>query len=176
MRANNLPLNETILWEKAISYEKEVGVYEFNLSNGWLDGWESRFKLEDLNTDVSVDGNVDDGSQEMLDEDELLMKPVPCEVYKSAEWSRTAAFWRKSQTKCKVISKTLAQFIEIAHSPKRNRLKLMYILINIMDIKATVGQRCKTAYFHFFDLFLKNSLSMNSPLLRTKFSGPFRAC
>lgn len=85
MRANNLPLNETILWEKAISYEKEVGVYEFNLSNGWLDGWESRFKLEDLNTDVSVDGNVDDGSQEMLDEDELLMKPVPCEVYKSAE-------------------------------------------------------------------------------------------
>ena len=35
--------------------------------------------------DVSVDENADDDSQEMLDEDEPLMKPVRCEIYKVIE-------------------------------------------------------------------------------------------
>ena len=45
MRTNNLPVNETVVKEKAISYAKELQIEGFKASNGWFERWKSRFNV-----------------------------------------------------------------------------------------------------------------------------------
>ena len=43
MRANNLPVNGTVVKEKAIGYAKELQIEGFKASNGWFERWKTRF-------------------------------------------------------------------------------------------------------------------------------------
>ena len=45
MRTNNLPVNGTVVKEKAISYAKELQIEGFKASNGWFERWKSRFNV-----------------------------------------------------------------------------------------------------------------------------------
>ena len=45
MRTNNLPVNRTVVKEKAISYAKELQIEGFKASNGWFERWKSRFNV-----------------------------------------------------------------------------------------------------------------------------------
>ena len=45
MRTNNLPVNGTVLKEKAITYAKDLEIEGFNASNGWFERWKSRFNV-----------------------------------------------------------------------------------------------------------------------------------
>ena len=45
MRANNLPVNGTVVKEKAIGYAKELQIEGFKASNGWFERWKTRFNM-----------------------------------------------------------------------------------------------------------------------------------
>ena len=45
MRANNLPVNGTVVKEKAIGYAKELQIEGFKASNGWFERWKTRFNV-----------------------------------------------------------------------------------------------------------------------------------
>ena len=45
MRANNLPVNGTVVKEKAIGYAKELQIEGFTASNGWFERWKTRFNV-----------------------------------------------------------------------------------------------------------------------------------
>ena len=45
MRTNNLPVNGTVVKEKAISYAKELQIEGFKASNRWFERWKSRFNV-----------------------------------------------------------------------------------------------------------------------------------
>ena len=45
MRANNLPVNATVVKEKAIGYAKELQIEGFKASNGWFEIWKTRFNV-----------------------------------------------------------------------------------------------------------------------------------
>ena len=45
MRANNLPVNGTVVKEKAIGYAKELQTEGFMASNGWFERWKTRFNV-----------------------------------------------------------------------------------------------------------------------------------
>ena len=45
MRANNSPVNGTVVKEKAIDYAKELQIEGFKASNGWFERWETRFNV-----------------------------------------------------------------------------------------------------------------------------------
>ena len=44
-RHNNLPVNGTILKDKALYFGKELGLEEFQASDGWLDRWKKRYNV-----------------------------------------------------------------------------------------------------------------------------------
>ena len=45
MRANNLPVNGTVVKEKAIGYAKELQIEGFKASNGRFEIWKTRFNV-----------------------------------------------------------------------------------------------------------------------------------
>ena len=45
MRANNLPVNGTVVKEKAIAYAKELQIEGFKASNGWFERRKTRFNV-----------------------------------------------------------------------------------------------------------------------------------